>query len=80
MGINKPQNSVYNSAITFFYYAFKMLYRQPRSFYIQQFFNTSPITQAVIADRPKFLTCFGIIAVKGIPLATGSITLLAAPC
>ena len=39
MGINKPQNSVYNSAITFFYYAFKMLYRQPRSFYIQQFFN-----------------------------------------
>ena len=32
----------------------------------------SPITQAVIADRPKFLTCFGIIAVKGIPLCTGN--------
>ena len=32
----------------------------------------SPITQTVIADRPKFLTCFGIIAVKGIPLYTGN--------
>ena len=41
MGINKPQNSVYNSAITFsFIMLSKCSIDSPAAFYIQQFFNT----------------------------------------